>query len=341
MPDYVKLAESAREAVVAASIVCNQVQRALDQVRQITKDDNSPVTVADFASQAVVAFALRERLGDVRLVAEETSAFLRDPEHTPHLEAAIAAAGEVWDGVTPEELLDAIDVGGHEPEGKPFWTLDPIDGTKGFLRGQQYAVALAFIEDGTPVVGAMGCPNLPADMSEPLDVPAEGGCLYWAIRGDGVYESACDDAEAESIRITRLDHDAGEEICITASVEKAHSSRGDTERVLEWVEREGGHPVGEPVRIDSQCKYAVVARGQADAYLRLPAKKGYVERIWDHGAGSLIAGEAGAAVTDMFGHPLDFSCGRGLEKNKGIVCAPPRVHGLMLGAIEALGLGRG
>ena len=340
MPDYAKLAEAGREAVVAASIVCSEVQGALDRVREITKDDRSPVTVADFAAQAVVAFALRERLGDVRLVAEEASAFLRDPAHGAHLDAAIAAAGAVWEGVTAEELLEAIDVGGHEPDGRPFWTLDPVDGTKGFLRGQQYAVALAFIENGTPVVGVMGCPNLPVDLSAPLDERDEHGCLYWAIRGDGVFETACDDGEAESIRLTRLDHDEGQEICITASVEAAHSSVSDTDRVLEWVGREGGHPVGEPVRIDSQCKYAVVARGQADAYLRLPTKKGYVERIWDHAAGALIAAEAGSAVSDIAGHELDFSHGRGLERNRGIVCAPPRVHGLMIAAIRALGIGR-
>ena len=95
-----------------------------------------------------------------------------------------------------------------------------------------------------------------------------------------------------------------------------------------------------PVRLDSQCKYAVVARGQADAYLRLPTKKGYVERIWDHAAGCCIACESGAFVTDIFGNNLDFSHGRGLEKNKGIVCAPPRVHGLMLRAIKELGIGQ-
>ena len=97
---------------------------------------------------------------------------------------------------------------------------------------------------------------------------------------------------------------------------------------------------GEPVRLDSQCKYAVVARGQADAYLRLPTRKGYVERIWDHAAGCCIACESGAFVTDIFGRNLDFSHGRGLVENKGIVCAPPRVHGLMIRAIKELGIGK-
>ena len=70
----------------------------------------------------------------------------------------------------------------------------------------------------------------------------------------------------------------------------------------------------------------------------MPTKPGYVERIWDHAAGALVATEAGCFVTDIRGSALDFSHGRGLEKNKGIVCAPPRVHGHVIGAIEALGI---
>jgi len=42
-----------------------------------------------------------------------------------------------------------------------MWTIDPIDGTKGFLRGEQYAVCLSFLIDGNPIVGVIGCPNLP------------------------------------------------------------------------------------------------------------------------------------------------------------------------------------
>jgi 3'(2'), 5'-bisphosphate nucleotidase len=87
-------------------------------------------------------------------------------------------------------------------------------------------------------------------------------------------------------------------------------------------------------RLDSQCKYAVVARGQADVYLRLPSKKGYVERIWDHAAGSLIASEAGCIVTDIAGNPLDFSHGRGLEANKGVVVAPANLHPRIIAAIS-------
>lgn len=343
MTDHAKLVDAGREAVAFASVVCRQVQSKLDEVRALIKDDKSPVTVADFASQAVVAMAMRERLGDIILIGEEDSAFLRDEDNRAFLDATLAAVQEVWPDATADEVLDAIDVGAGDTTHSKFWTLDPIDGTKGFLRGQQYAVALGFIENGEPTIGIMGCPNLPIDMSEPLDVPDAEGCMYFAIRGEGVYEAAAsiEGAKhgADAIRITRLDHAEGEPICVTASVEKAHSNVSDLDRMLAWIVDEGLGEVGEPVRLDSQCKYSVVARGQADAYLRLPTRKGYVERIWDHAAGVAIANEAGCFVTDIHGRALDFGQGRGLEKNKGIVCAPPRVHGLMLRAIEAVGVG--
>jgi len=336
MPDHDALERVARRAVAAACRVARKVQLGSADVRAITKDDRSPVTVADFAAQAVVAHALRSELGaDVCLVAEESSSFLRDAEHASHLQAALEVAHEVWPHASADALLGAIDLGAGDPCDEGFWTLDPIDGTKGFMRGQQYAISLAWVEGGVPVVGVLGCPNLPRGLDRPLDAPDAHGCLYASIRGKGVREMPADAPDDAPREIRRDDDDPDRPISVCASVEKAHSNVGDTDRVLQRVGQ-----TREPTRIDSQAKYAVVARGQADAYLRLPTKRGYVERIWDHAAGSLVAIEAGCAVTDVFGRSLDFTHGRGLEKNKGIVCAPPHVHGKLVDAIAELGIGR-
>jgi 3'(2'), 5'-bisphosphate nucleotidase len=120
---------------------------------------------------------------------------------------------------------------------------------------------------------------------------------------------------------------------ICQSVEKEHSDRDSTAQILGWL----GTP-SRAAQLDSQAKYAVVARGQADAYLRMPTRKDYVERIWDHAAGSLIAEEAGCRVSDVRGAVLDFGRGRGLEANLGVVCADAGVHERLLAAIRALGL---
>jgi 3'(2'), 5'-bisphosphate nucleotidase len=94
----------------------------------------------------------------------------------------------------------------------------------------------------------------------------------------------------------------------------------------------------DPVRLDSQAKYAVLARGQADAYLRLPTSKEYVEKIWDHAAGSLVASEAGAIVTDATGAPLDFGQGARLSANRGVIAAASGLHERLVDASKALGL---
>lgn len=337
MHDTAVLAEAARRAVLLASGVCREIQLAQGAVRQVTKDDKSPVTVADYASQAIIARELRERFGDIALVAEEDTDFLRQDEHQPHLRAVLEAVRTVWDDCTEDDLLEAIDIGNGRADDSGFWTLDPIDGTKGFLRGQQYAVSLAFIENGVPVAGAMGCPNLPRDFSDPLDEPDPRGSLYHAVLGEGVYESPCDDSDERPVKLTRLPTDK-DTLSVCASVERAHSSTDDMDRVLDLVAQKNIE-IAPPARLDSQAKYAVVARGQADAYMRLPTKKSYVEKIWDHAAGALVAVEAGCIVSDIRGHGLDFAHGIGLSENRGIICAAPHCHAMLVGAIKSLKIG--
>ena len=65
-----------------------------------------------------------------------------------------------------------------------YWTLDPIDGTKGFLRGDQYAVALALVVDGDVKVGVLGCPNLTDGYQPEIGGP---GSLVVAARGEGTW----------------------------------------------------------------------------------------------------------------------------------------------------------
>ena len=94
--------------------------------------------------------------------------------------------------------------------------------------------------------------------------------------------------------------------------------------------------INPPVRIDSQCKYATVARGDAAIYLRLPTRPGYQEKIWDHAAGWRVIVEAGGEVTDVYGKPLDFSLGRTLAQNKGVIVTNGPLHQEVLAAVQAV-----
>lgn len=335
MSDLAPLLAAARDAVAQASVVCRAVQRDLNGIRSITKDDKSPVTIADFAAQAVVAKVLRDRLGPFLMVGEEGSATLRQPQYASHLAAVVDAARLVWDDATTDDVLAAIDLGDAQSPGETgaFWTLDPIDGTKGFLRGEQYAVSLAYIRDGKVLVGALGCPNLSLDFARPFDDADPRGSIYLAAHATGVFETTAELDHADPRKITRPAFDPATGIRACESVESAHSDHSASHRILAHA---GG--AGEPAKLDSQAKYAVVARGQADAYLRMPTKKGYVEKIWDHAAGAIVASEAGCLVSDIAGAPLDFGQGEGLAKNRGIVCAAPQVQPRLVDAIRELGL---
>jgi 3'(2'), 5'-bisphosphate nucleotidase len=333
MANYTRMLSAAIRAVSDACQVCREVQRNMAAVRAITKEDKSPVTVADYGCQALVAHRLRELLDDIVLVGEETSAHLRNPEHAAELSATMAAVQGVWDDATEDSLLDAIDLGAAAPGAAGFWTLDPIDGTKGFLRGGQYAVSLAYVERGEVVLGVLGSPNLARDFERPFDSPDRHGCIHYALRNNGAFELPADEPGAHAVQLQPPTRAEGEPIRFAMSVEEAHSDQGVMAQV---VQRLGGDL--DHARLDSQAKYAVVARGQADAYIRIPTRPGYHEWIWDHAAGAIIASESGCAVTDVDGHQLDFSQGRRLARNRGIVAAPPRAHGLIMGVLQQLGV---
>ncbi len=322
-------------AVADACAVTRAVQQRLDAVATLTKNDRSPVTVADFAAQAVVGLRLGAALGRFAMIGEESAAELRQRAGDELARAVVTAVRTVCPDVSDAAVLDAIDCGDHDPTRGPdvrrYWTLDPVDGTKGFLRGGQYAISLALIEDGEVTLGVLGCPNLGADRARAFDDPDPIGTLFYAQRGRGAWSVPGNEPTAQPAAVHVATRRALREMRVCESVESGHSRHDFSSRIVARLDARGT-----PARLDSQTKYAVVARGQADAYLRLPTSSAYVEKIWDHAAGKIIAEEAGAVVTDIDGKPLDFGHGALLAQNRGVVCAIPAFHRALLEAIEAL-----
>jgi 3'(2'), 5'-bisphosphate nucleotidase len=322
---------TALRAVFEACAVARKVQQTLDATKRVTKQDYSPVTVADFAVQALIALRLRDELGNIALVGEESSADLEGTAGAPLISALLTAAQQVRPQLNHAQVLAAIDLGNHDASGDAYWTLDPIDGTKGFLRGGQYAISLAYIEAGKVVLGVLGCPNLGSHFLRAFNDPDPIGTVFSAERGVGAFSHTPANPSATPVRLHVARERSVREMRVCESVEAAHSRQDETARIVEYLQSSG-----QPARLDSQCKYAVVARGQADAYIRLPTRADYVEKIWDHAAGMLIAQEAGAEVTDIDGRLLDFSRGMTLSANRGIVCAPASIHTEVVGAIRHL-----
>jgi 3'(2'), 5'-bisphosphate nucleotidase len=292
------------------------------------KNDASPVTIADLALQAVVAARLMAAAPGDALVAEEDAARLRD--------AGDGLQSQVVDlvrQVIPQADIDAvlewIDCGKGETP-RRFWALDPIDGTKGFLRGRQYVIALALVVDGTVEVGAIGCPRLalfaPSGRLMVDETAGQGGVAL-ASRGEGAWWIPAGDGRPLRLAVSsRTDRDG-------ARVLRSHEAEhGDVARFDRALRAFGSRTP--PLLMDSQAKHVVLAAGAADLLMRFPARRDFHDAIWDYAAGSLLIEEAGGRVSDVMGRPLDFAAGRTLLRNEGILASNGRLHEAALVAIQ-------
>jgi 3'(2'), 5'-bisphosphate nucleotidase len=324
---YSREKQIAVEAVTVAAKLCTTVQAELVQVGSLQKGDRSPVTVADFGSQAVVCRHLRAAFPADVIVAEEDSAQLRQPENSERLHQVhyfvrqIPAHGHA----SPDDICRWIDAGNGRVTER-FWTLDPIDGTKGFLRSEQYAIALALIENGQVQVAALACPALPLDLNQP---DGATGVVFVAVRGQGAQMAALGSADFQPVQVVAATDSA--RLRFVESVEAGH---GD--QPLQKAIAAAAGITAPSLRMDSQVKYGAVARGDAALYLRLPSPKSpnYREKIWDHAAGSLIIDEAGGRVTDMHGQPLDFAGDYKMNDNRGVVASSGQIHDAVLAALR-------
>ncbi len=316
--------EFARTLVAEACTLTRRVQdEVVANADSLTKGDRSPVTLADLTVQAVIGHRLAERYPSDAFLAEEESGSLdASPALAEKVEALVSS---VRPDLDREAITAALDRGNHPggPEGR-HWVLDPVDGTKGFLRGQQYAIALALVDGGEVVVGALGCPNLPA----PGERGNGDGWIFHASRGSGAWATPASGGNTNQTAVDAIDDSSRAIVC--ESVEAAHAAHS--------VQAGIAHRLGiasEPYRIDSQCKYAVLARGEASIYLRLPRDESYREKVWDHAAGAIVIEEAGGRVSDLDGNALDFSEGRRLATGRGIIATNGVLHDQVLEACRA------
>lgn len=342
--DYAREQEVAVAAVLKACQVAQLTFQNLVNDETVTKKDKSPVTVADYAAQALVSTILAEHFPEYPLIGEEDAKDLNSEDQWTVRDKIVELANgalakstgtsedqKVWDVLgkgarSTEQWLQSIDRGNAQYSNKGrVWALDPIDGTKGFLRGGQYAVCLALLEDGKPVLGVMGTPNLPLNYKD--SASSEKGVLFVSTKGNGAFQRSFSNGELKSIKMENISSLSEASFC--ESVEAGHTHKPLNARIasLMGITRP-------PVQMDSQAKYCSIARGDGHVYLRLPVLAGYEEKIWDHASGALLVAEAGGIVSDMNGKPLDFSQGRTLSGNKGVVGAPAHLHSQVIKSVQ-------
>jgi len=302
--------------------------RAEASVKSLTKEDRSPVTLADMGIQAIAGALLERYFPQAVLVAEEDADYLKTPQGTKDLHEIAQYVRSFSPEATPEKICQWIDRGQGKP-GDLFWTLDPIDGTKGFLKGRQYAIALALIKNGKIEVAALGCPELEFENHKELGK----GVSVLAVRGQGCWATSlenpgdCSDWVRLEVSKCREVRDAR----ILDSFDPGHKNTEKNRLIRKMLGIKA-----EPVALDSLAKHVLIASGDAEIFFRtLPSKDpGHREKIWDVAAGALAIEEAGGRVTDLDGKELDFAAGRTLAKNPGFVATNGPLHQAVLDALR-------
>ena len=320
--DYSHEKSVAIEAVSQAVRLCTAIQSDLIQATVLEKQDTSPVTIADFGAQALICRHLAERFPNDVIVGEEDSRDLRGPGSGVALRLVTQYVREFYAEATSGEVCRWIDKGNGDVTDR-FWTVDPIDGTKGFLRHDQYAIALALVEGGQVRVGVLGCPVLRKSLVGP---GRDAGVMFVAVHGEGASMADLNQSAWMPIHVASGENEVQQRF--VQSVESAH---GDSD-LQQAVARAVG--ITRPaLRLDSQAKYGAVARGDAVLYLRFPSTRdtSYREKIWDHVAGALIVEEAGGQVTDMLGQALDFASNRRMLISRGLVASNGLLHHAVFG----------
>jgi 3'(2'), 5'-bisphosphate nucleotidase len=252
------------------SAACREAGEAILAVRRRgfaveCKEDRSPVTEADRAAEAIILRALRQHAPEVPVVAEEE-----------------VAAGRV-------------PVVGHD-----FFLVDPLDGTKEFVRGgNDYTVNIGLVRGGVPLLGLVFAP--------------EQDRLYLAVVGEGAWME--EGGERRPLRTAP----PREPLVVVAS--KSHMNSA----TLAYLEQAA--PGGRRVSVGSSLKFGLVAEGKADFYPRLsPTSE------WDTAAGHAVLLGAGGRVDGLDGTPLRY--GKAGFLNPGFVATsgwrPPSADELLV-----------
>lgn len=212
--------------------------------------------------------------------------------------------------------------------------MDPIDGTKGFLRDSgHYALALTLLTANEPELGILACPTLEADESGALKPAAAeqitSGCLLVAARACGAWCRPLDGGKYVALHVSRVA--VMRRARVLVSMASTHTDAEGTDAFMRIAGIDASAS-----GMDSQVKHALVAGGDAELFLRIPADPHYREHVWDHAAGALIVREAGGRVTDLSGTPLNFGAGARLLYNEGILVSNGILHAPALLALRSV-----
>ncbi|KAG2646103.1 hypothetical protein PVAP13_2KG486700 [Panicum virgatum] len=318
---------AAAAAVERACRLCVDVKRSLFSGGKsiLEKNDQTPVTIADFEVQALVSL-------------EEDSASLRSSNTDDNSSDVLVES--IFSGVadkvsnsssllTQDDVLRAIDRGGKDAvsfDSNPatYWVLDPIDGTKGFLRGDDalYVVGLALVVNGKVTIGVMGCPNWTNDtIHNEKDGSAaacnDRGILMVSHLGCGTWSRRLSSEIGQSTTAQDIWKRCFVDTCSVVHIARYCIPNSQTWDMIplsvlfnsttgESDPRNENEILLLSVFCGSLCKYLTVASGRASVFV-LRARPTTQIKSWDHAVGVICVQEAGGQISDWSGKPLDLA----------------------------------
>lgn len=336
----------------------------------VSKDDLSPVTIADFAIQALLTCTLHHAFPSDRFVGEESSAALRENpalldrvwESLQFIATSNKTDGDDDDVVmvripsSADEMCEMIDwcgtgqpasASGGGNSSARVWVFDPIDGTENFVKGLIYAINVALLdaENGRQVLSVVGCPNMSVDIAFPatdasLD-PAGEGALAYGVRGKGAFLRKLHDPVVvdgllqvkEGTNGSRRLVRHADSAEVIRSVTATSVSSGLSAVHASVADRLGVAFPGNDL-LPWVLRWLLLALGVGNATWWAYKSRDRLGKIWDHAGAMLLFEEVGGKVTDIDGRPINLFAGRKMVGNYGFVAAPAPLHGDVLEAVR-------
>jgi 3'(2'), 5'-bisphosphate nucleotidase len=301
--------QAARQAAALTTLVRQQGFESVDKAGE-------PVTIADYGSQALLCRALARAFPDDGVLAEEGAAqFMTLLTDAQRGQVAGLVGQVIGEEVSVEQVAAWLEHG-RGVSSALTWIIDPIDGTKGYVAGRQYAIAIGALSEGEPISGVLACPGYGS------------GLLFYAQRG-AAYVENLSGGRASRIAVSETSKTSAARVVASLEQHKGDHPGSDGLYAALGIRQQRITPV------DSQAKYAMVACGDADLFMRLMNADAHRHYIWDHAPGVALVRAAGGVCTDMDGSPLRFDGGVTMP-NRGMVISNGRLHDALIEAAAAL-----
>ena len=265
-------------------------------VESYLKKDRSPATVADYSSQIYILHRLKREFPEDQVIAEENETGLIDHHSAKQINECFTQL----DIANISDLKNFLNYRGQTSSRQ--WTIDPIDGTKGFMKGLKYAIGIGLMVNSDTKISVISVP----------EYKKNGLAIFVAEQGQGA-KASYEGKDFEAIHVSDQK--------ILKKARLCQSLHYDLPWVTQFADKLG---IEKRIKMDSMAKFCLVADGSYDLYIK--PIMGFRAFTWDYGPGDLLVREAGGKVTDLDEERLTFEEEKCILKAPGIITSNGALH---------------